>query len=267
MTEQLESRVLGIEQGQEELSNQMKRILDLLLNKGKIVQDQDHEEENDPIHLLGFTPIHGQSSRLPPFTSEKPLHSMPPFILAVMGMPLLVMVGVATRKTTTEYRCDELEERLKAIEGTLASNTTRPSDYCLVPNVVLPPKFKMPDFENFTEIMVRWYVQQNRAQIHTWGDLADAFEAQYRNILEMALDKVSLFEMEKKPTETFREYAHRWRDAATEVDSPVGDREAILMFVGTLKDPYHSHLIGSTPHNFMDIVAVGTRVEADIKAG
>ncbi|XP_057948187.1 uncharacterized protein LOC131143834 [Malania oleifera] len=82
----------------------------------------------------------------------------------------------------------------------------------------------------------------------------------------MAPDRMFLSEMEKKPTETFREYAHRWRDAATQVDPPVSDREAILMFVGTLKDPYHSHMVGSTPHNFMDIVSAGARVEADVKA-
>ncbi|XP_057969498.1 uncharacterized protein LOC131158646 [Malania oleifera] len=304
MAEQLESRVLGIEQGQEELSNQLKKILDLQLNKGKTVQDQDHQEENDPIHPPDFTSIHGQSSGPPPFTSEKPLHGTPSFISAVtrMGMPSSAIAGVETSKTTTEYRRDELEERLRAIEGTQTASTVRPSDYCLVPNVVLPPKFKMPDFEKFdgttcpqthlwmycqsmaayidneklmmycfrsslTGTATRWYVQQNKAQIRTWGDLADAFEAQYRHILEMAPDRIFFLEMEKKPTETFREYAHRWRDAATQVDPPVSDREAISMFVGMLKDPYHSHLVGSTPHNFMDIVVVGARVEADVKAG
>ncbi|XP_057969566.1 uncharacterized protein LOC131158698 [Malania oleifera] len=304
MAEQLESRVLGIEQGQEELSNQVKKILDLLLNKGKTVQDQDHEEENDPIHPPGFTPIQGQSSGPPPFTLEKPPHGTPPFIPAVtgIGMPSSAVAGVGTSKTATEYRCDELEERLRAIEGTRTTSTARPSDYCLVPNVVIPPKFKMPDFEKFdgttcpqthlrmycqsmaaytdneklmmhcfqsslTGTAARWYVQQNKAQIRTWGDLADAFEAQYRHILEMAPDRMFLSEMEKKPTETFREYAHRWRDAATQVDPPVNDREAISMFVGTLKDPYRSHLVGSTPHNFMDIVSAGARVEADVKAG
>ncbi|XP_057976001.1 uncharacterized protein LOC131163431 [Malania oleifera] len=83
----------------------------------------------------------------------------------------------------------------------------------------------------------------------------------------MAPDRMFLSEMEKKPTKTFREYAHCWRDAATQVDPPVNDREAISMFVGMLKDPYRSHLVGSTPHNFMDIVSAGAKVEADIKVG
>ncbi|XP_057962326.1 uncharacterized protein LOC131153896 [Malania oleifera] len=239
MEEQLESHVLGIEQGQEELSNQMKKILDLLLNKGKIVQDRDHEEENDPIHPLGFTPIHGQSSDPPRFTLKKPPHGTPPFIPVVTRI-----AGIGTSKTMTEYLCDELEEQLRAIEGTRAASTARPLDYCLMPNVVLPPKFNIPDFEKFdgttcprthlqmycqsmaaytnneklmmhcfrsslTGTMARWYVQQNKAQIRTWGHLADAFEAQYRHILEMALDRMSLSEMEKKPIETFRKYAHR----------------------------------------------------------
>ncbi|XP_057962129.1 uncharacterized protein LOC131153698 [Malania oleifera] len=234
--------------------------MDLLLNKGKKVQDQDHEEENDPIHPPDFTSIHGQSFGPPPFTSEKPPHGTPPFIPAVtgIGIPSSAIAGVGTRKTVTEYCCDELEERLRAIEGTRTASTARPSDYCLVPNVVLPPKFKMPDFEKFDgttcpQTHLRMYCQSMAAYIDNEKLMLD--------------DRISLSEMEKKPTETFREYAHRWRDAATQVDPPVSDREAISMFVGTLKDPYRSYMVGSTPHNFMDIVAAGDRVEADVKAG
>ncbi|XP_057951016.1 uncharacterized protein LOC131145854 [Malania oleifera] len=215
-------------------------------------------------------PIHGQSSGPPPFTSEKPPHVTPPFIPVVtgMGMPSSEIAGVGTSKTMTEYRCDELEERLRPIEGTRTASTARPSDYCLVPNVVLPPKFKMPDFENFDrttcpQTHLRMYCQS----MATYTDNEKLMIHCFRSRLTgTAARWMSLSEMEKKPTEAFREYAHRWRDTATQVDPPVSYREAISMFVGTLKDPYHSHLVGSTPHNFMDIVAAGDRMEADVKA-
>ncbi|MCI54462.1 hypothetical protein A2U01_0075712, partial [Trifolium medium] len=41
-----------------------------------------------------------------------------------------------------------LEERLKAIEGFSAFGIDA-LDLCLVPNVVVPPKFKTPDFEKY----------------------------------------------------------------------------------------------------------------------
>ncbi|XP_057953802.1 uncharacterized protein LOC131148082 [Malania oleifera] len=215
-------------------------------------------------------PIHGQSTGLPPFTSEKPPHDTPPFIPTVtrMGMPSSAIVGVGTSKTATEYLCDELEERLRAIEGTRTASITRPSDYYLVPNVVLPPKFKMPDFEKFDrttcpQTHLRMYCQSMAAYTDNEKLMMHCFRS---SLTGTAARWISLPEMEKKPTETFREYAHHWRDAATQVDPPVSDREVISMFVGTLKDPYRSYLVGSTPHNFMDIVAAGARVEADVKA-
>ncbi|XP_057969466.1 uncharacterized protein LOC131158618 [Malania oleifera] len=216
-------------------------------------------------------PIHGQSFGPPPFTSKKPPHGTPPFIPAVtgMGIPSSTVVGVGTSKTAMEYHCDELEERLKAIEGTQAASTARRSDYCLVPNVVLPPKFKMPDFKKFDgttcpRTHLRMYCQLMAAYVDNEKLMMHCFRS---SRTRTAARWMSLSEIEKKPTETFREYAHCWRDAATQVDPLVGDREAISMFVGTLKDPYCLHLVGSTPHNFMYIVAARARVEADVKDG
>ncbi|XP_057956823.1 uncharacterized protein LOC131150232 [Malania oleifera] len=250
--------------------------------------------------------IHKQSLGPPPFTPERPSLGVPPFVPVVttpgIEMPSSAMAVVGISKTKIEYHCDELEKRLKAIEGTRTSNTTRPSDYCLVHNVVLPPKFKMPEFEKFdgttypqthmrlffksiasyadneklmmycfqsglTRAAARWYVQQDRARICTWGDLADDFEEQYRHVMEMAPNRITLFKMEKKPTETFREYAYRWRDAVIQVDPPIGDREAIMLFINTLKDLYHRNLLGATPHDFMDVVAARGRIDANIKVG
>ncbi|MCI72550.1 gag-protease polyprotein, partial [Trifolium medium] len=41
-----------------------------------------------------------------------------------------------------------LEERLKAVEGFSAYGVDA-LDICLVPDVVIPPKFKVPDFEKY----------------------------------------------------------------------------------------------------------------------
>ena len=56
---------------------------------------------------------------------------------------------------------------------------------------------------------------------------------------DTALDRFSLQSMEKKTTETFKEYAHKWRDLAIQVQPPMIDKELNKMFLNTLKAPYY----------------------------
>ena len=46
-------------------------------------------------------------------------------------------------------KLDLIEERLRAIEGFGDYPFTDMTDLCLVPNVVIPPKFKVPDFDRY----------------------------------------------------------------------------------------------------------------------
>ena len=52
----------------------------------------------------------------------------------------------------------------------------------------------------------------SRDQIKSWTDLAKAFFVQYKHMTDTASDQLSLQNMEKKTTEMFREYTHKWRD-------------------------------------------------------
>ena len=62
--------------------------------------------------------------------------------------------------------------------------------------------------------------------------------------------------MEKKATKTFKEYAHKWRDLAAQVQSPMIDKELNKMFLNTLKAPYYDWMIGNSNNNFSDVVFV-----------
>ena len=61
----------------------------------------------------------------------------------------------------------------------------------------------------------RWYMQLSRSHIRSWDDLANAFLAQYKHMVDEAPDRMALLNIEKKATESFREYAQRWRDFAS----------------------------------------------------
>ena len=71
--------------------------------------------------------------------------------------------------------------------------------------------------------------------------------------------------MEKKTTETFREYTHKWRDFAAQVQPPMTDKELNKMFLNTLKAPYYDRMIGNSYTNFSDVVSTREMIESGIK--
>ncbi|XP_040956166.1 uncharacterized protein [Gossypium hirsutum] len=109
-----------------------------------------------------------------------------------------------------EDRCKWLEEKFQAMENADYHRGIDAKDLSLVPDLVLLPKFKMPEFEKyngtscpeahitmfcrrmtgyinndpllihyFQDSLIgsaaRWYNQLSRANIHSWKDLAQAF--------------------------------------------------------------------------------------------
>ena len=123
------------------------------------------------------------------------------------------------------------------------------SKMSLVSDLVLPPKFKVPTFNKYdgtkcpsahlymyfwkmigytsndrllihcfqnslTGSATRWYNLLSRDQIRVWSDMAKAFLVQYKHMTDTAPDRMLLQNMEKKASESFCEYAHKWRDLA-----------------------------------------------------
>ncbi|KAK7316323.1 hypothetical protein VNO77_35276 [Canavalia gladiata] len=134
------------------------------------------------------------------------------------------------------------------------------ADLCLVPDVVIPPKFKVPEFDRYkgttcpkshltmycrkmashahddkllihffqdslTGAASSWYMHLERSHIRCWKDLADAFLKQYKYNIDMAPDRWELQSMSKKDQESFKEYAQRWRELAAQVEPPLSDKE------------------------------------------
>ena len=48
-----------------------------------------------------------------------------------------------------QQRCSLLDKKLKEIEGVNNLGSVDPRKLCLVPDLVIPPKFKMPKFERY----------------------------------------------------------------------------------------------------------------------
>src|ERR1051325_6708422 len=81
----------------------------------------------------------------------------------------------------------------------------------------------------------------------------------------MAPNRTQLQSLTQGPSETFKEYAQKWRELAARVKPPMVGREMINMFTGTLSG--HYFLACSTSVNFAEMVTYGERIESGLKAG
>lgn len=118
----------------------------------------------------------------------------------------------------SRHKYDLLEERLRAVEGMDIFGNIDASELSLVPDLVIPPKWKVPEFQKYdgakcpaahltmfcrkmtghthndkllihcfqySSISIKgsaakWYNQLDRSRIHTWRDLGKAFLTQYK---------------------------------------------------------------------------------------
>ena len=72
---------------------------------------------------------------------------------------------------------------------------------------------------------------------------------------------------EKRSTESFRQYAQRWREEATLVQPPLTEKEMTVTFIHTLRAPYYEKLMGNATKKFADLVLSGEMIDAAIKSG
>ena len=73
--------------------------------------------------------------------------------------------------------------------------------------------------------------------------------------------------MEKKANESFREYSHKWRDLAAQVQPLMSDKEVNKMFPNTFKAPYYDRMIGNSKKDFSNVVFAGEMIEEGVKQG
>jgi len=117
-----------------------------------------------------------------------------------------------------------LEERLRAVEGNHLCDLVKAVNMCLVPNVVIPKKFRVPEFIKYTgtqcpithlkaycnkmaDAALTWYMRLDNTKVKIWRDLVDAFMRQYKFNIDVGPDRLSLQVMEKNNKESIREYA------------------------------------------------------------
>ncbi|KOM57964.1 hypothetical protein LR48_Vigan11g099700 [Vigna angularis] len=121
--------------------------------------------------------------------------------------------------------------------------------------------------DSLARVALNWYTHLEPSRIHCWADLAYAFVKRYIYNTHVAPDRLQLQNMGKKDNETFKEYAQRWRELATQVKPPLFEREMVTTFVNTLQPPFYEHMVGNVFVNFADVIIISERIEIGMKNG
>ena len=121
--------------------------------------------------------------------------------------------------------------------------------------------------ESLTGAAVTWYTNLEPSRVHYQKDLMVSFIRQYQYNSNMAPDRIQLQNMGKKGHKYFKEYTQRQRDLATQVASPMMEREMITMIVDTLPVFYYEKMVGYRPSSFADLVFTGERIEVGLEKG
>ncbi|XP_070015365.1 uncharacterized protein [Nicotiana sylvestris] len=115
-------------------------------------------------------------------------------------------------------------------------------------------------------LVLEWYTRQDHERWYTWDDLAQAFAGHFQYNPEIIPERLSLTKLEKKHSESFREYGFRWREQAARVDPPMKESEMVDYFLQALEPTYFSHLVLAIGKSFNEVVKMGAMVEEGLKS-
>ncbi|XP_058741175.1 uncharacterized protein LOC131613532 [Vicia villosa] len=195
----------------------------------------------------------------------------------------------------------EMQKEIKALRGKDLFGK-EVNDLCLVPNVRVPTKFRLPEFEKYkgnscphsqlimyvrkismhtkdqrllihyfqdslSGAALKWYMGLDSTHICTFHDLGEAFIRKYKYNIDMAPDIDQLRAMSQKEKESFKEYAQRWREIAAQIVPPMEEKEMTKVFLKTLNAFYYEKMVASAPSDFTEMVNMGMRIEEGIREG
>ncbi|XP_058733002.1 uncharacterized protein LOC131604585 [Vicia villosa] len=195
----------------------------------------------------------------------------------------------------------EMQKEIKSLRGKDLFGK-EVNDLCLVPNVRVPAKFRLPELEKYkgnsclqshlimyvrkmsmhTEdqrLMIhyfqdslsgaalKWYMGFNSTHIRTLHDLGKAFIRHNKYNINMAPDRDQLRAMSQREKESFKEYAQRWRELVAQIIPPMEEKEMTKVFLKTLSTFYYEKMAASAPNDFTEMGNMGMRLEEGIREG
>ncbi|XP_075113467.1 uncharacterized protein LOC142182726 [Nicotiana tabacum] len=199
-------------------------------------------------------------------------------------------------------RVKSLEQRLENMQGLTGQKSVAFKDLCMFPDVHLPPGFKSPKFEKYdghgdpiahlkrycnqlrgarrneellmayfgeslTGVASELFINQDTSHWYVWDDMAQAFVKQFQYNIDIAPDRISLSNLKKKPSESFSEYAIKWREQVARVKPPMDDHELITVFLQAQEPDYFQNMMSVVGKSFSEAIKMGEMVENGLKTG
>ncbi|XP_069149209.1 uncharacterized protein [Solanum lycopersicum] len=114
---------------------------------------------------------------------------------------------------------------------------------------------------------LEWFTSHETRQWPSWSALAKDFMERFAYNVEIVPDRYSLEKMKQKSTESYREFAYRWRKEAARVRPPMTEKEIVEVFVRVQEPEYYDRIILLIGAKFAEIVKVGETIEDGLKSG
>ncbi|XP_075087786.1 uncharacterized protein LOC142169778 [Nicotiana tabacum] len=194
-----------------------------------------------------------------------------------------------------------LEQTMRNIQGLGGHKSVSFNDLCMFPHVHLPPGFKTPKFdkydghgdpvahlkrycnqlrgaggkeellmayfgESLIGIASEWFIDEDISHWHVWNDMAQDFVQQFQYNIDIVPDRSSLVNIKKKPAESFREYAIKWREQAARVKPPMKEAEMIDYFLQAQDPDYLHYMLAAIGKPFAEAIKIGEIVENGMKS-
>ncbi|PHT66756.1 hypothetical protein T459_31181 [Capsicum annuum] len=121
--------------------------------------------------------------------------------------------------------------------------------------------------ESLSGLPLEWFVNQDIDKWISRDDLANELVQQFQYNVELIPDKKSLTCRKKKNTESFREYAIRWREQAARVKPPMNESKIVEVFIQAQDETYYQHLLLALGKPFIEVLKMGEIIEEGIKTG
>ncbi|XP_075106212.1 uncharacterized protein LOC107771809 [Nicotiana tabacum] len=245
----------------------------------------------------------GQPCHESQFATHQEQYHYPEYHSYSFDLP--VNIEKPARKRVQEeitQRVKRLEQRLKNTQAMAGRKSVAFRDLCMFPDVHLPPGFKVPKFEKYNghgdpiahlkrycnqlrgvgrneELLIayfgeslmgvasEWFLDQDTSCWYVWDDMARAFVKQFQYNIDIAPDRISLSNLKKKPTESFREYAIKWREQAARAKPPMDDHELITVFLQAQEPDYFQYMTSAVGKSFPEAIKMGEMVENGFKTG
>ncbi|XP_015076282.1 uncharacterized protein LOC107020435 [Solanum pennellii] len=175
------------------------------------------------------------------------------------------------------------------------------AELCILPDLNLPKGFKILKFDTFGGVdnpmahlryydqlmgvgkdeallmrlfsqslcgeALEWFTSHETRQWPSLSTLAKDFIDRFAYNVEIVPDRYSIEKMKQKLTESYGEFAYRWRKEAARVRPPMTEKEIVEVFVRVQEPEYYDRIILLIRAKFAEIVKVGETIEDGLKSG